>query len=522
MLKPVRWTPDLVSNFWDALTQTKLLDIGFSKLAGRYLFEAVKWHLTPGARHLDFGAGDGDFVELLATGGYPAAAFESSERRRRALLERLAGKAGFLGAIGPDARETFDAVFMIEVIEHILDEQVGSTLELIRRFLNPSGRLVVTTPNSENLDHAMCVCPTDGSVFHRWQHVRSFSAESLTALLNEHGFEPVVVHRLELSDRIFGERGADLLRDPFWAHLFETERPLSVGTGENLVWIGGHADGVRRAGRGAASALSEPVLALDARIALEPRSPSLARPAALDEMNGGEEAEYVLAPSEMRHVEGHCWSAQVGTVFGMGDWAGEKLRSKLRLREEGLELGPNHSDLAAIAREGHSRFAHHGANLFFAASNNTSPDRNGRRYVVSGPSPAGSVASSAAPLLECRIDPTVILEQGGFGWAIKTSDLFAEGDTVGLPLRSSLQIFENGVPLGPPHSDHASIRELGGGRFSHWGEWLYFSSSGNLPPGRNACSYVLRGPAAPQSGGNLWLAIGGPHRLGWVRRLDQS
>ena len=35
MLKPVRWTPDLVSHFWDALTETKLLDIGFSKwLAG--------------------------------------------------------------------------------------------------------------------------------------------------------------------------------------------------------------------------------------------------------------------------------------------------------------------------------------------------------------------------------------------------------------------------------------------------------------------------------------------------------
>jgi 2-polyprenyl-3-methyl-5-hydroxy-6-metoxy-1,4-benzoquinol methylase len=520
MLKPVRWTPDLVSNFWDALTQTKLLDIGFSKLAGRYLFEAVKWHLTPGARHLDFGAGDGDFVELLATGGYPAAAFESSERRRQALLDRLAGKAGFLGAIGPDARESFDAVFMIEVIEHILDEQVGSTLELIRRFLNPSGRLVVTTPNSENLDHAMCVCPTDGSVFHRWQHVKSFSAESLTALLNEHGFEPVVIHRLELSDRIFGEGGADLLRDPFWAHLFETERPLSVGTGENLVWIGGHTANVRRAGRGAASALSEPVLALDARIALEPRSPWLPRPA-LDEKNGAAEVEYVVAPNEMRHVDGHCWSAQIGTIFGMGDWAGEKLRSKLKLREEGSELGPNHSDLTAIAKEGHGRFAHHGANLFFAASDNTPPDRNGRRYVVSGPSPVGSVATSAAPLLECRIDPTVIIEQGGFGWAIKTSDLFAEGDTVDLPLRSSLQIFENGVPLGPPHSDHASIRELGGGRFSHWGEWLYFSSSENLPPNRNACSYMLRGPAAPQSGGNLWLAIGGPHRLGWVRRLDQ-
>jgi len=520
MLKPVRWTPDLVSHFWDALTETKLLDIGFSKLAGRYLFEAVKWHLTPGARHLDFGAGDGDFVEVLVASGCPAAAFENSERRRRAILDRLGGKAGFLGAIGPDARASFDAVFMIEVIEHILDDQIASTLELVGRFLDPSGRLVVTTPNSENLDYAMCVCPTDGSVFHRWQHVRSFSAESLTALLGKYGFEPVVVHRLELSDRIFGESGVDLLRDPFWAHLFETERPLSVGTGENLVWIGGHAANVRRAGRGAASALSESVLALDARIALEPRSPWLDGPAP-DEKNGAVEAEHVVAPSEMRHVEGHCWSAQVGTMFGMGDWAGEKLRSRLKLREEGLELGPSHSDLAAIAKGGHGRFAHHGRNLFFASSDNTPPDRNGRRYMVGGPSPVSSVASSDAPLLECRLNPETIVEHGGFSWAVKTADLFAEGDTVEHPHRSRLLLFESGVPLGPAHSDHVSIRELGGGRFSHWGEWLYFSSSENLPPNRNACSYMLRGQAAPQSGGNLWLAIGGPHRLGWVRRLDQ-
>ncbi len=347
-----------------------------------------------------------------------------------------------------------------------------------------------------------------------------FPQKSLTTLLVEHGFEPIVVHQLELSDRIFGESGADLLRDPFWAYLFETERPLWVGTGDNLVWIGGHADSVRRAGRGAAAALSEPVLALDARIALELRSPGPARPAS-DEKNAATEAEYVVAPSEMRHVEGNCWSAQVGTVFGMGDWAGEKLRSRLRLREEGLELGPNHSDLAAIAKDGRGQFAHHGANLFFASSDNTPPDRNGRRYIVSGPSPASSVVSSDAPLIECRLNPETIVEHGGYSWGVRTADLFEEGDAVERPHRSSLLLFENGVPLGPAHSDHASIQELGGGRFSHWGEWLYFSSSENLPPNRNACSYLLRGPAAPQSGGNLWLAIGGPHRLGWVRRLDQ-
>src|SRR5260370_32648484 len=115
---------------------------------------------------------------------------------------------------------------------------------------------------------------------------------------------------------------------------------------------------------------------MDARICLDTRSPGLGRPAP-DEMNGSAQIEYVVAPSDMRHVEGHCWSAQVGTAFGMGDWAGEKQRSRLELREGGLELGPSHSDLAAIAKEGRGSFAHHGPNLFFPASDNIPPDPKG-------------------------------------------------------------------------------------------------------------------------------------------------
>ena len=81
-----------------------------------------------------------------------------------------------------------------------------------------------------------------------------------------------------------------------------------------------------------------------------------------------------------------------------------------------------------------------------------------------------------------RLNVKTIVEHGGYAWAVKTADLFEEGDTVEHPHGSGLVLFESGVPLGPAHSDHVSIRELGGGRFSHWGEWLYFSSSENLPP----------------------------------------
>jgi SAM-dependent methyltransferase len=46
---------------------------------------------------------------------------------------------------------------------------------------------------------------------------------------------------------------------------------------------------------------------------------------------------------------------------------------------------------------------------------------------------------------------------------------------------SPLLLYEDDIPLGPPHSLHKDIRNLGLGRFSHWNSRLYFSTSDNLP-----------------------------------------
>ena len=56
---------------------------------------------------------------------------------------------------------------------------------------------------------------------------------------------------------------------------------------------------------------------------------------------------------------------------------------------------------------------------------------------------------------------------------------------------SSLQLFEDGRPLGPAHSAHADIRLLGRGRFSHWGPAVYFSTSDNSNPSTNGRRYSI-------------------------------
>ena len=57
---------------------------------------------------------------------------------------------------------------------------------------------------------------------------------------------------------------------------------------------------------------------------------------------------------------------------------------------------------------------------------------------------------------------------------------------------SSLLLFEDDRPLGPAHAPHDEMRALGGGRFSHWGAHLYFTTSDNSDPRSNRRRYTVR------------------------------
>ena len=58
--------------------------------------------------------------------------------------------------------------------------------------------------------------------------------------------------------------------------------------------------------------------------------------------------------------------------------------------------------------------------------------------------------------------------------------------------RSALVVFEDGQPLPHPHSNRDEIRVRGGGRYSHWGEAVFFSSRDNTDPSCNGRRYTVR------------------------------
>lgn len=83
----------------------------------------------------------------------------------------------------------FDAVFLLEVIEHLNDEYLNEIFEDLKRLLKKDGVAIITTPNDEKLEDNHIFCPQCEHVFHRWQHVRNWNEERLRAYVEQKGFK---------------------------------------------------------------------------------------------------------------------------------------------------------------------------------------------------------------------------------------------------------------------------------------------------------------------------------------------
>jgi hypothetical protein len=71
--------------------------------------------------------------------------------------------------------------------------------------------------------------------------------------------------------------------------------------------------------------------------------------------------------------------------------------------------------------------------------------------------------------------------------AASDPSLLSDKDSV-----SAYVLLEDGVPLEHPHAPHEEVRTHGAGRYSHWGDCVYFSASDNSDPQTNGRSYQLR------------------------------
>jgi len=112
--------------------------------------------LRPEERTVEFGCGTGRLITLpLRAWGYDVVGVDLDEQsieHGRRLLHEAGLETEALQAV--DLRELpgpFDAVIASEILEHLDDDELKDSLELIRERLVPGGKLLVTTPNGYSL-----------------------------------------------------------------------------------------------------------------------------------------------------------------------------------------------------------------------------------------------------------------------------------------------------------------------------------------------------------------------------------
>lgn len=194
------WSRDTARRFWEyEVTQVRH---SFAAKHGRRIAGYVRRLLPKGGTVADLAAGPGFLTEALLRVECEVVAIERSISGRQLCEERNAAHPRYIGlsdfadahALGP-----FDVAVGIEVIEHLMEDELADFLALLPALLKPGGHCVLTTPNAEDLEAKAVVCPSCGSRFHRWQHLRSIDAAEMRRCLVVGGLDVAAVFATDWS-----------------------------------------------------------------------------------------------------------------------------------------------------------------------------------------------------------------------------------------------------------------------------------------------------------------------------------
>lgn len=188
--RDLNWTSGLIDRFWTR--ELAHPEHSFALQHGGNIVRRLGPYIPSGSRVLDYGCGAGYLANALSSLPIKMWAFDANLAVLDVANRNYFRSSNFVRPLSASDLSAmdgqFDCLIAVEMIEHLDDVELASFFDDARRLLSEGGRLLLTTPNSENLAHETVYCPTCDHQFHRWQHVRSVTSSFVEALAREYGF----------------------------------------------------------------------------------------------------------------------------------------------------------------------------------------------------------------------------------------------------------------------------------------------------------------------------------------------
>jgi 2-polyprenyl-3-methyl-5-hydroxy-6-metoxy-1,4-benzoquinol methylase len=179
-----QFTPEEYTKIYSSARQTSVVDA--NRVRYERLGKFVRLHAPVHSRLLDFGCGDGAFLDVMTD--YDCTGFEVATRYET----RCAGKIIFgdiLDLIGQQQnlqQGTYNVVTAWDVIEHLAD--LGPIITALVSLLAPQGRLILTVPD---------ISSWPAKIFQKkWncillEHLWYFNSNTLERFLTKHGLRKI-------------------------------------------------------------------------------------------------------------------------------------------------------------------------------------------------------------------------------------------------------------------------------------------------------------------------------------------
>ena len=193
IITPLKWTDELVSSIWEYYSTRP--EAYFTNQFGDQVLEQTLRFAPHNALICDYGCGAGFLLKRLVE-RHKSSGIDHTRENLKKAAEIIGPHKNLEGLHHISETEsldgTFDAIYFVETIEHLLDHHITPTMEKMHNLLKPGGVIICTTPHDEDLSEQEVYCPTTRKTFHRYQHVRSFTKDSLREDFERYGFEHIV------------------------------------------------------------------------------------------------------------------------------------------------------------------------------------------------------------------------------------------------------------------------------------------------------------------------------------------